>query len=418
MPSARALALDALARWRHGTEFADKIIGELLAHTSLAASDRAFTFELFYGLLRNLTLLDFWIAQLRSDPLDPGTRDLLRIGLYQIMFLETAAHAAVFETVNLARPRVRPVINAVLRLALREKISLTNLAENQPWPIRFSQPEFLVERWQRQFGPEAALKLCRWNNSPAPVYARINRLKTTLREFLDHYPGSSILPGHSNFVSLPEVATAVSNGDCYIQDPSTALACQILRPAPGENVLDACAAPGGKTAYLAELMENRGLLVAVDQEESRLERLRHNLVRLGVTSARVVCCDWRDGASIRAAGLEEKSFDKILVDAPCSNTGVMRRRVDLRWRLRAEDFAGMQRQQLTILGAVQPFLRPGGSLVYSTCSLEEEENWEVVSTFRCDHAGICLTNRAETLPFRDGIDGAFAARLERSSSPP
>ena len=96
----------------------------------------------------------------------------------------------------------------------------------------------------------------------------------------------------------------------------------------------------------------------------------------------------------------------------------MRRRVDLRWRLRAEDFAGMQRQQLTILGAVQPFLRPGGSLVYSTCSLEEEENWEVVSTFRCDHAGICLTNRAETLPFRDGIDGAFAARLERSSSPP
>lgn len=418
MLSARALALETFARWRHGTEFADKIIGELLAHTSLAPSDRAFTFELFYGLLRNLTLLDFWIAQLRSDPLDPGTRDLLRIGLYQIMFLETAAHAAVFETVNLARPRVRPVINAVLRRALREKISLTNLAENQPWPIRFSQPEFLVERWQRQFGREAALELCRWNNSPAPVYARINRLKTTLREFLEHYPGSSILPGHSNFVSLPEVAIAVSNGDCYIQDPSTALACQILRPAPGENVLDACAAPGGKTAYLAELMENRGLLLAVDQEESRLERLRDNLVRLGVASARVVCCDWRDGASIRAAGLEEKSFDKILVDAPCSNTGVMRRRVDLRWRLRAEDFTGMQRQQLAILAAVQPLLRPGGSLVYSTCSLEEEENWEVVSTFRRDHAAFCLTNRKETLPFRDGIDGAFAARLEHSSPGP
>jgi 16S rRNA (cytosine967-C5)-methyltransferase len=166
------------------------------------------------------------------------------------------------------------------------------------------------------------------------------------------------------------------------------------------------------------LMENRGLLVAVDQEESRLERLRDNLVRLGVTSARVVGCDWRDGASIRAAGLEEKSFDKILVDAPCSNTGVMRRRVDLRWRLRAEDFAGMQRQQLAILAAVQPLLRPGGSLVYSTCSLEEEENWEVVSTFQRDHAPFCLTNRKETLPFRDGIDGAFAARLERSSSCP
>jgi 16S rRNA (cytosine967-C5)-methyltransferase len=164
------------------------------------------------------------------------------------------------------------------------------------------------------------------------------------------------------------------------------------------------------------MMENRGLLVAVDREESRLERLRANLVRLGVTGARIVCCDWWEAGSIRAAGLEEKSFDKILVDAPCTNTGVMRRRVDLRWRLRAEDFARMQRQQLAILAAVGPLLRPGGSLVYSTCSLEEEENLEVVSAFQRDLGAFSLTNRKQTLPFGDGIDGAFAARLERSSS--
>jgi 16S rRNA (cytosine967-C5)-methyltransferase len=413
MPSARALALDALARWRHGREFADKIIGELLAHTSLEASDRAFTFELFYGPLRNLTLLDFWIAQLRSDPLDPGTRDLLRIGLYQIIFLETAAHAAVFETVELARPRVRPVINAILRRALREKIILVNRAESQSWPIRFSHPEFLIERWRRQFGPEAALELCRWNNSPAPVYARINRLKTTVRDFLVSYPGSSILPGYPNFVSLPEAATATASGDCYIQDPSTALACEMLRPAPGEKVLDACAAPGGKSAYLAEMMENRGLLVAVDQEESRLERLRDNLVRLGVAHARLVCCDWRETESIRAAGLAEKSFDKIMLDAPCTNTGVMRRRVDLRWRLGPEDFGRMQRQQCAILEAVRPLLRPGGSLVYSTCSLEKDENEEVVKGFLEKGAGFRLTKSEKRLPFCDRTDGAFAARLHR-----
>ncbi len=212
MPSSRALALDALGRWRNGMEFADRIVAETFARTSLGPSDRAFTLELFYGLLRNLTLLDFWIAQLRSEPVDPGTRDLLRLGLYQIMFLETAPHAAVYETVALARPRVRPVVNAILRRALREKNALTSAADSQPVHVRFSHPEFLVERWSRQFGAEAGLELCRWNNQPAPVYARINRLKTTVAEFLQRYPGSSLLPGHENFVALPDAALARGEG--------------------------------------------------------------------------------------------------------------------------------------------------------------------------------------------------------------
>jgi 16S rRNA (cytosine967-C5)-methyltransferase len=409
--SSRALALDALARWRNGTEFADQIVAEIFARASLGASDRAFTIELFYGLLRNLTLLDFWIAQLRSEPVDPGTRDLLRLGLYQIMFLETAPHAAVFETVKLARPRGRSVVNAILRRALREQDTLTNAADAQPLSIRFSHPEFLVERWSRQLGAEAALELCRWNNRPAPVYARVNQFRTTLAEFLQRYPGSSPLHRHSNFFPLPTAAAAPANGDCYIQDPSTALACEILRPAPGENVLDACAAPGGKSVYLAEMMENHGHLVAVDQDETRIGRLRDNLVRLGVANARIVRCDWLDAESVRAAGLKEKSFDKILLDTPCTNTGVMRRRVDLRWRLRPEDFGRMQRQQRAILAAVRPLLRPGGSLVYSTCSLEKEENEEVMAAFQQGHPEFRLTKEGKCFPFRDAIDGAFAAQL-------
>ncbi|MEO7167652.1 MAG: 16S rRNA (cytosine(967)-C(5))-methyltransferase RsmB [Spartobacteria bacterium] len=414
--SSRSLALAALDRWRNGTEFADKIVAETFAAGDLGSSDRGFALELFYGVLRNLSLLDFWIAQLRSGPIEANARDLLRLGLYQIMLLETAAHAAVFETVKLAGPRKRPLVNAILRRALREHVALTKKAEAQPVHLRFSAPEFLVEKWSQQFGPESALALCRWNNQPAPVYARINRLQVTAAEFLDRYEGSALLAGSANFASLPEPMGAARAGAAYLQDPSTALACELLRPAPGERVLDACAAPGGKSAYLAEMMDNQGELVAVDQDEARLERLRGNLVRLGVQNARLVQCDWLKEDSVRAADWTEQSFDKILLDTPCSNTGVMRRRVDVRWRLRPGDFNRMQRQQFAILKAVAPLLRPGGSLVYSTCSLESEENEEVVESFLRAQPGFRLTDRKEMLPFRDALDGAFAARLERSPS--
>jgi 16S rRNA (cytosine967-C5)-methyltransferase len=412
--SGRSLALEALARWRNGTEFADKIVAATFAPSALGAADRAFALELFYGALRNLTLLDFFIAQLRATPLEAEARDILRLGLYQILLIETAAHAAVFETVELARPRTRPLINAILRRALREKAALTQQAEEQPLQIRFSAPEFLIAKWSRQFGGTAALELCQWNNRPAPVFARINGLKTTVEAFLRRHAGSFRLPGRSNFVGLPDPADALRKGDCYIQDPSTALACELLRPAPGERVFDACGAPGGKSAYLAEMMQNEGTLVAADRDEVRLERLRDNLVRLGVTNARTVRCDCSDENSLRGAALAAQSFDKILVDAPCTNTGVLRRRVDLRWRLRPEDFVRMQGRQLQILRAIAPLLRPGGSLVYSTCSLEPEENGEVVAAFLRDQPAFRLTNRDETLPFCDEVDGAFAARLEFS----
>ncbi|HEY2712544.1 MAG TPA: 16S rRNA (cytosine(967)-C(5))-methyltransferase RsmB [Chthoniobacterales bacterium] len=411
MNSARSLALEALVRWRKGREFANSIASDLMAGSSLGVTDRAFTLEIFYGVLRNLTLLDFWIDRLRSDPLEAAARDLLRLGLYQIMVLKVAPHAAVFETVELAPARTRRLINAVLRRALREKVSLTNLAKTQSIAVRYSQPAFLIERWARPFGDEATLDFCRWNNQPALVYARVNRLKLTTEEFLQLYPESSLLPDSTNFVALSYPVAAAQSGDSYIQDPSTAIACELLAPHPGERVLDACAAPGGKSAYLAEMMTNEGILIAVDREESRLQRLRENFVRLGVKNARIVACDWTNDLSVRAAGLAEGSFDKILLDAPCTNTGVMRRRVDLRWRLRPDDFARMAQEQLTILRAVAPLLKPGGSLVYSTCSVEREENDEVVRSFLAQRSEFCLTTRKESLPFRDHFDGAFAAQL-------
>jgi 16S rRNA (cytosine967-C5)-methyltransferase len=404
--SARAVALGALRRWRQSHDFADAILQRSLANRELSAPDRAFAQELFYGALRNLTLLDFWIDCLRHGKMEAAVRDVLRLGLYQIFLIQTAEHAAVFETVELTAKRQRPLINAVLRTALREKQKLSERARAQPLSIQWSHPPWFLARWDKQFGPEAALDLCVWDNCPAPLYARVNRLKKSVPDFLRENPGSFVLPRHENFARLPGVpAAALGRGDCYMQDPSTSVACQLLEPQPDERILDACAAPGGKSACMAELMQNRGEIVACDRDGHRLNVLGENLDRLGVAHVRVVQHDW----------LRQKMvvppFDKILLDAPCTNTGVMRRRVDLRWRVRPEEFARMQERQLMIARVVIPMLKSGGVFVYSTCSLDPEENEGVTEQLAREFHHLKLEKIESVLPFRDGFDGAFAARF-------
>ena len=421
--SARKLALAALREWRSRENFADSILARLLRSSDLAGSDRAFTTELFYGILRNLSLLDFWIGSLRSGRLDDETRDLLRLGLYQLFLLGTPEHAAVNESVELASPRNRSLVNAVLRNALRRKAVLLENTSNQDLSVRASHPQFLIDRWTRNLGPENAATLCEWNNRPAPIYARINRLKTSDEEFLSEAGSTrctdrtpSLRDGiPANFVHLTSVPNeALGRGHCYIQDPSTAPACILLDPLPGENILDACAAPGGKTGYLAELMKNQGAILACDRDEGRIGTLRDNLERLGVGIARFARHDWTSGEPLPKAGAISP-FDRILVDAPCSNTGVMRRRVDLRWRLTPTDFARMRAVQLRILRATIPLLKAGGVLVYSTCSIEPDENEEVVQAIMKEFPFLKLVEQVSLLPFQDGFDGAFAAKLLRAA---
>ncbi len=396
--NARAVALTALREWRRGRQFADAIIKGLLAESPLQGSDRGFATELFYGALRNLSLLDFWIDLLRSGPLDHASRDLLRLGFYQIFLLQTPQHAAVFETVELGGRRNRGLINGVLRAALRRQTELRAAAECAPLTTRFSHPDFLIERWRNNFGTDNATLLCQWNNQPAPIYARINRLRNARTE---------------KFLQLDEISTdAIARGEYYIQDPSTAVACELLHPQPNETILDACAAPGGKSAYIAELMANSGTLFACDRDSPRINLLKENLKQLGVVNTRVVRQDWNEGAI--ALELRDRKFDRILVDAPCTNTGVMRRRVDVRWRLRADDFTRMPEQQLVILRAVLPRLKPGGALVYSTCSIEEEENEQVVRRLLAEFPGLRLQEERSILPWRDHLDGAFAAKFLHS----
>jgi 16S rRNA (cytosine967-C5)-methyltransferase len=410
-PSSRGLALVALQKWRAGEQFADAILGQLLRSSDLAAPDRAFATELFYGVLRNLALLDFWIESLRSRHLDHDTRDLLRVGLYQLFMLETPEHAAVFETVALAKPKSRPLVNGVLRSATRGKADLMHRASEQDLSIRTSHPQFLVRRWEKNFGDKDTEALCDWNNRPAPIYARINRVKTTRDEFLARHRDAESLSAHENFVRLTNIPhEALADGLCYIQDPSTAAACLLLDPKPGDRVLDACAAPGGKTGYIAELMRNDGFILACDRDTNRVRTLQENLERLGVGISRCVPHDWMSSDPLPEAA----AFDRILIDAPCTNTGVMRRRVDLRWRLRPESFSRMRTEQLGIVRATILFLKPGGALVYSTCSIEPEENEDVVRAILREFPFMKLADEISLLPFRDEFDGAFAAKFVRA----
>jgi 16S rRNA (cytosine967-C5)-methyltransferase len=188
--SARGVALAALRSWRRKKEFADRVISNALSEVALQPVDRAFTLELFYGVLRNLDLLDFWIGSLRRGHIDVDLRDLLRLGLYQIFIAQTSEHAAVYETVEIAPKKQRAVVNAILRSAARGRQELRERANSEPLQVRASHPTFLIERWKKRFGRDATEALCVWNNQPPPIYARINRLKIDRHTFLERHPFS------------------------------------------------------------------------------------------------------------------------------------------------------------------------------------------------------------------------------------
>ena len=406
---ARKACVSALLEWEKGRTFSDEILHTLFARRQLSAMDRAFVMETFFGIVRNLSRLDFLIAQLREGPVDEETRAILRLGLYQVFHMRTAAHAAVNETVELSA-RARGLVNAVLRRALREQPALEARLAAAPIGVRTSHPDFLVERWRATFGEQATDQLCAWNNEPAEVHVRANGLKVTTGELLRGGTDAEPTPAHPQMLKVRTLPFSwLAHGLCYVQDPSTLMACDLLAPLPGERVLDACAAPGGKTSYLAQLMRNEGRIVACDLYERRVVRLRENLHRLGVRNTQILVHDCMQAG----APLEDASFDRILVDAPCSNTGVLRRRVDVRWRLTEEDFIRMPAPQLALVRRTATLLRPGGSLVYSTCSLEPEENDRLVEQALAAVPGLRFIESRRTLPFVDAVDGAFAAKFTR-----
>ena len=407
MQSVRAHCLHVLTAWSQQRHFAQDLLDHACRENKLSPPDAALLHHIAFATLRNLTLLDRWIDHLTAHRhLDHRSRWVLRIGLAQLLLLDLPPHAAVNETVEIAG-KARSLANAILRRASREREALLSDVEALPLHVRTSHPEFLVQRWLKVFGEEKTRALCEWNQHPAPVFVRVNPLHPDSGAWLAQEHGlTDVGNGFHRCESLPR--DALDAGLCYAQDPSTGLAPRMLDAQPGETILDACAAPGGKTSLIAAMMRNEGQIIAADSAAPRLKRLRDNLERLRVTNASV---HHHDITSDAPPPWGDMKFDRILLDVPCSNTGVMRRRVDVRWRLREEDFARLAGQQVLLLQNSLRFLKPGGSVVYSTCSIEHQENRAVVDQVLAANPSFCLADERFLLPPVNQSDGAYAARL-------
>ncbi len=412
-------------------EYTENLLDIALATARLSPADRGLCHELVCGVVRWQATLDRLIAR-KTDPareLRPALRNFLRLGLYQIFWLDRIPpHAAVHETVEQTKRAgyhsQAGLINAVLRSYLREtdeiKKILADMKVSQP-ALGWSHPEWLVDKWLARFGDEKTRRLLEWDNTPPKTFARINTLKTTAGKLVERWREENVdydfatldwtgenlafeLKAHPPLNSLG----SLRDGWFYLQDPSTLLAPSLLGAQPGETVWDMCAAPGGKTTFIAQQMNNEGKIVASDLDPNRLRLVKDNCARLGVTSAEAVMPS-------AITPRPSTAFDRILIDAPCSNTGVMRRRVDLRWRIQAAEIERLRATQLGLLHEAAPRLKPGGILVYSTCSLEPEENSEVVKQFLAGHASFTLETERQLLPFADAVDGAYVARLKHST---
>jgi 16S rRNA (cytosine967-C5)-methyltransferase len=425
----REIASRVLLQREQGKDFVESLLEGALSRTRLSGADRGLLQELVYGTVRWQAPLDWLIARKTSGRTQkPGLQVLLRLALYQIFWLSRIPdHAAVNETVELAKrngfgPQAG-FVNAVLRRYLRERDQTEHLLEElkktDP-PLGYSHPKWLCERWERNLGPDMTVRLLEWNNTPPVVYARINTLRTDANKLREQWAREKVeaklIPidwaGDAlvfELQSFPPLTTLKSFNDgwFYVQDPSTLLAVTELDAQPGEMILDFCAAPGGKTAFIAEHMRNDGVLIAHDTSEERIRLVEQNCARLGVSCTTTALPSTLDSRLATPC-------DRILVDAPCSNTGVIRRRVDLRWRIRESEIARLRATQLELLADALRRLKPGGTLVYSTCSLEPEENNGVIRRFLELNPSVHLQRERQLKPWMDAVDGAYVATLIRS----
>jgi 16S rRNA (cytosine967-C5)-methyltransferase len=451
------VAYEALTAFDRRHVFVSDVLEESFSEHRLSTADRALAVEITAGVVRRMLTLDAILAPHIRRPremIEPGLWTLLRIGAYQLVFLNTPAHAAVHETVELARrlqkPRWVRFTNAVLRSVQRDLTDETRpgpAADAVPvlqsgtaaaleWRYRrlrrayfpdpaldyaayvsqaCSMPRWLVQRWAAQRGAAQTLRLCQWFLSPGRVCLRVNLLRTDREQLLEvlRTAGVAAEPGalpeairlaHTvNVRNLPGFA----EGWFSVQDESAMHAAVLLDPQRGERVLDLCAAPGGKTTHLAERMRNEGQLVAVDIHAERQGLVDAACQRLGLSIVRTQIVQPDN------ADLPPGPFDRILVDVPCSNTGVLGKRPEARWRISAEGISELAAVQRRLLSAAAARLAAGGRMVYSTCSIEPEENEQVVRAVLASHPDLQMQAEQTFPPGLPG-DGAYQALLVRA----
>ena len=458
--SARHRSLSVLLAFQKSGDAIDEILDRLWTGEAGDARDRAFAMELIYGVLRRQETLDWRLAPVLSKPLarlPQVIQVVLRLGAYQLLYMDRVPEsAAVNESVNLARSHAAKLgrdwgglVNAVLRALMRSPEP--PLPDGQHMParglsVRYALPLWLCERWVQRLGVEGAETACKTVSVIPSLTLRVNRQRATREGLLEQFqkagivsrpttvsPAGIVVEGGQSVTALP----GFHEGLFYVEDEAAQLIPLVLDPQPGERILDACAAPGGKTTHIADLMSNRGEVVAMDRQPSRLKLLAENCRRLGATIIAPLVGDARELGSptspkstdqrIIAPGL----FDRILVDAPCSGIGVLRRHPDAKWKKDTGMFARHQILQRAILDRAASVLRPGGVLVYSTCSTEPEETEEVIGRFCRDHSAFRRESVATwlstaVLPFVTpqgslstlgnelGMDGFYAARLRKA----
>ena len=396
--SSRREAIFVLTRWLESRDFPDRMIPD--------GPDRAFITDLVYTAVRRHRTLVWALERLVKKMPKGETEAALLIGACQILFMPSVAeYAAVNETVEAAKLASRStagLVNAVLRNLLRRRDALLADLEKEPIGIRLSHPDALMTRWVERFGEAETRALCDWNNTPAET-------------FVAYPPGAPEL-----FAAVPrgtrvETLPGYSDGAFIVQDPATAPSIELLDLKPGLKVLDACAAPGGKTVQIAWRMGQptsaaSQLLVALDLHEDRLATVRENLARTRQSWVTVCQGDMAEnpGAALEPFG----RFDRILIDAPCSNTGVLRRRPDARWRWTTKRMKKLAETQAVMLENALALLAPGGRIVYSTCSLEQEENRRQITLLRKAHPEVVCSAVEERIPTRSKTDGSFACAIE------
>ena len=441
--TARGIASEILFRVDTAKAYADVLLDRALSRKNLSSADRSLLTELTYGTLRWRGAIDYRLARKLRRPLietEPRIRNLLRLAAYQIFHLDRVpSYAAVNEAVELAKRyggrKAAGFVNGVLRNLLRDNHVLPTDRSVASLAIRHSHPEWLVRRWLDQFGTEQAVALMRANNERAPLVLRANALKIDRDDLCKRLTGAEIEARLSPLAAqgIQVTSTGAVNalpgfgeGLFQVQSESSQLAVALLGPAPGERVLDACAAPGGKSTYIAELQRDEGKIVAIDVSNRGIERIRENATRLSLRSIKAIGAD----ATQPLGDLVREPFARILLDAPCSGFGTLRGHPEIKWQRSESDIRRLCGLQRKLLENLSGLLASDGILVYSTCTLIAEENEKNIEAFLGAHGEFELEDAArylpsqarhmihgkyfQALPQRDNTDGFFAARLRKA----
>jgi 16S rRNA (cytosine967-C5)-methyltransferase len=418
--SSRFVAAKIIGQWLNEGDFPDRLM------SSANVKDRAFVMEIVYGIARWRRLLDGIIRILSSRQPDSQLRPYLLVGVYQIFKMgSVATHAAVYETVEAAKKDgldyAAGFLNAVLRSALREKDEIIKKIAAADLGTRESHPDILINRWSDNFGLNETKRLCKNNNKRPKIILHPDLTKISMDDFKHNLEQNDIkfIPHSFAPDSFIELSHGIrvsdipgyNDGVFSVQDPSTGEAVRLLDPQPGETILDACAAPGGKMALIADKMQDKGLLIAMDLHEDRLKVVRDNIKRMNLSSVKAVLGDAGNGRQNNIDGYTE--FDRILIDVPCTNTGVIRRRPDARWRFSEERLDRLIKTQWAILCSMARFVKTGGLLVYSTCSLEQEEGSMLIKHWLSKKNPFVKETEIKLFPPDSDTDGIYAVALRK-----